>query len=150
MDGILDHLDKERWISFSKDDSAETFKARDKLRAYGLIEEYKRYSWRLTKDGYKAIELGGFEKWYENENKGRHSEFTQPQIKVDNLSIVTGNKNNINQSKLDNSPKSVLTTDIKSNKENKRSWLEITGWIVGILAGLIAIYEFWLKNLLTN
>jgi hypothetical protein len=61
MDDMLTHLDKERWISFTKDDSPETFKARDKLRAFGLIEKYNEYSWRLTGEGYRALELGGFE-----------------------------------------------------------------------------------------
>lgn len=60
MEAILSYLDQNRWISFSKDDSPETFKANDKLRAYWLIEEYKRFSWHLTKEGNSAVALDGF------------------------------------------------------------------------------------------
>jgi hypothetical protein len=79
LEVILNHLEHHRWISFSKDDSPETFKAKDKLRAYGLIEEYKRYSWRLTKEGYNAIALGGFEAWYDREQQvsGEHGKSTE-------------------------------------------------------------------------
>lgn len=63
MDFILKTIDKNRWISFSKDDTPDTFKAKDKLRAFGLIERHGKLSWQLTDEGYKAIELGGFAKW---------------------------------------------------------------------------------------
>lgn len=69
IERILNHLDKERWIAFSKDDSPTTFKAKDKLRAYGLIERHGKLSWQLTKEGYKAIELGGYSKWVKTQDR---------------------------------------------------------------------------------
>jgi hypothetical protein len=63
IERILKHLDRERWIAFSKDDSSTTFKAKDKLRAYGLIERHGKLSWQLTKEGYNALELGGYNNW---------------------------------------------------------------------------------------
>ena len=63
MENILKNIDQNRWISFSKSDTDETFKAKDKLRAFGLIERHGKLSWQLTEEGYKAIELGGFFKW---------------------------------------------------------------------------------------
>lgn len=66
---ILKYLDENRWISFTKDDSARRFKAKDKLRAYGLIERHSKLSWQLTREGYHAIELGGFHKWMKTQKK---------------------------------------------------------------------------------
>ena len=66
---ILDHLDKKRWIAFPKEESPIRFKAKDKLRAYGLIERHGKLSWQLTKEGYKAIELGGFHIWMKNQKQ---------------------------------------------------------------------------------
>lgn len=147
MNDILSHLDNERWISFSKDDSRERFKARDKLRAFGLIEQYSQYSWRLTGEGYKAIELGGFDAWYSNHKKDLALENSYG---ADNISIITGNHNKINQSNLTNSED--LTVEQKNRKKSKKgnSLIERISWIVGIIAGLIAIYEFWLKDIMTK
>lgn len=69
IERILNHLDKERWIAFTKDDSPTTFKAKDKLRAYELIERHGKLSWQLTKEGYKAIELGGYRKWLKAQDR---------------------------------------------------------------------------------
>ena len=63
MNRLLNEIDKKRWISLSKDSEDLTFKAKDKLRAFGLIERHGNLSWQLTEEGYKAIELGGFEHW---------------------------------------------------------------------------------------
>lgn len=38
MNQMLLEIDKKRWISLSKDSVNELFKAKDKLRAFGLIE----------------------------------------------------------------------------------------------------------------
>lgn len=69
MNSILHYIDENRWIAFSKTDSADLYKAKDKLRAYGLIERHSKLSWQLTKEGYKAVELGGFDQWIQNQNK---------------------------------------------------------------------------------
>lgn len=74
IERILNHLDKERWIAFSKDDSSTTFKAKDKLRAYGLIERHGKLSWQLTKEGYKAVELGGYSKWLKAQKQDNFSQ----------------------------------------------------------------------------
>ncbi len=66
MNNILSYIDKNRWISFSKADAGIKYKAKDKLRAFGLIERHGSTSWQLTKDGYTAVSLGGFEEWQKN------------------------------------------------------------------------------------
>jgi len=141
---MLFHLDNNRWISFSKSDSTERFKARDKLRAFGLIEQYSLYSWRLTGEGYKAIELGGFEEWYSNQKKEQKQGSSNG---GDNISIITGSNNNINQSNLVDSADSKVEQKNRNMPKGKISLVERISWIVGIIAGIIAIYEFLLKDL---
>jgi hypothetical protein len=77
IERILKHLDNERWISFSKDESPTIFKAKDKLRAYGLIERHGKLSWQLTKEGYKAVELGGYSKWLKTQQQDNFSQKTK-------------------------------------------------------------------------
>lgn len=77
IERILIHLDNERWIAFSKNDSSTTFKAKDKLRAYGLIERHGKLSWQLTKEGYKAVELGGYGKWLKTQQQDNISQKTK-------------------------------------------------------------------------
>lgn len=59
---LLNEILIKRFIGFSKDDTPETFASRNKLAAYDLIEEPKPNHWILTKEGYKAIDLG-FDLW---------------------------------------------------------------------------------------
>lgn len=61
---ILDHLSKHRWISFKIDEPSIRLRAKDILRADGLIERNdNKLSWRLTTKGYEAIRLGGYGVW---------------------------------------------------------------------------------------
>lgn len=53
----------------------------------------------------------------------------------------------VNQS----SEKINLKSPIKQNifdKTDKKSWLEITSWVIGIIVGVVAIYEFIIKKLI--
>jgi hypothetical protein len=50
----------------------------------------------------------------------------------------------------DNSVTSKQATNINPNKKQKKSLLEILSWIVGIIVGLIALYEFVLKKFFIN
>lgn len=126
MDYILTTIDQNRWISFSKDDSPETFKAKDKLRAFGLIERHGQYSWHLTEEGYKAVELGGFKQWQDNRQ-------TVPDgaIRIDNVSIISGDRNKVDQSS---------TTKHNSHSKNKK-WRVATlmKWVLLIIGGIAAI-----------
>lgn len=142
MDAILNHLGSKRWISFSKDDPDETFDAREKLRAYGLIEKYNEHSWRLTGEGYKALELGGFDKWCENQ-KGEVSK--KRKLGFENFSIVNGDNNIITQATA--SEKARIETSSSKTPSNLKGtkWLEVVSWIVGIAAGLVAIYAFLVR-----
>ena len=46
------------------------------------------------------------------------------------------------------SPTTQKTNNNKPHNPPKRSWLEITAWITGIIAALIAIWEFVIKKLI--
>lgn len=57
-DEILQQIDRERVVAFTKDDNEDRFKALDKLHAFGLVYEQPKYQWRLTDKGYKAVSIG--------------------------------------------------------------------------------------------
>jgi len=65
---------------------------------------------------------------------------------------VTGNNSIIaNQSSFERariSPSMDTTNNTTPNSPNKRSLVEIIMWIVGIISGLILIYEFIIKQFL--
>jgi hypothetical protein len=48
------------------------------------------------------------------------------------------------------SPHTQYTTNNNPANPPKRSWLEILAWIVGIIAGIIAIWEFGIKKMVEN
>lgn len=85
MDWMLFEIHKKRWISLSKDDPEIIFNAKAKLAAYGLIERQNESSWKLTKDGYEAVELGGYNEWRKanalnNETKLENSKASKSSI----------------------------------------------------------------------
>lgn len=72
IDEVLKILSKEDFISMSKADSVNRKHAINKLNAFKLIEHHSQISWRLTSEGHKAAELGGFNAWQKkNERKKR-------------------------------------------------------------------------------
>lgn len=56
IDNFLNDLKVKRFISVSKD--TENFDMIRKLEAEGLIEKKSKHSYQLTKDGYKAADMG--------------------------------------------------------------------------------------------
>jgi len=232
-DQILKEIAKNNFLSFTKDDSRERYDALYKLEAFGLVTKHSKCSYKLTKDGFKAIDIGGFYNWVNlnNENMdaftlvlltlkkysstGNFIDLTKENLNIDhktlksicntlkrenkietkangeyaisfgdgttfnnvtgkilaritltgleslkkgdssvnigNISVINGDKNSVNQSRLDNALESPITQIIKKNnptKPPKRSILEILAWVTGILAAIAALYEFWLKNLI--
>jgi hypothetical protein len=73
INSMLFEIHKKRWISLSKDDLGIVFDAKAKLEAYGLIERQSKLSWKLTKEGYDAVELGGYEEWRKATNQKSES-----------------------------------------------------------------------------
>jgi hypothetical protein len=89
MDLILFEIDEKRWLSLSKDSPKELFKAKDKLRAFKLIERQNKYSWKLTRIGYEAVELGGFEQWFAR-NQTDNNKATEQNFNGENITFNSG------------------------------------------------------------
>lgn len=77
------------------------------------------------------------------------------EIKIENSSIITvttinGDGNTVIQDSSLDKARISPTIDKPTNKSPhnppKRSWLEILAWIIGIIAGMVAIYEFIIKK----
>lgn len=139
-DKILQQIDRDRVVAFTKDDSADRFKALDRLRAFGLVYEQPKYQWRLTDKGYEAASVG-FNSWLADHDKSTSF------ISADNVSIITGDGNNVNQSRFDN----LRDTNIKQtakpiayeNRQNAiSSWLQKFWWqlLIPLIIGLIILY----------
>ena len=63
MNWMLFEIYKKRLIIISKNDPEIILDAKDKLAAFGLIESQDKVSWKLTKYGYEAVDLGGYDEW---------------------------------------------------------------------------------------
>lgn len=129
MNWMLLEIHKNRWISLSKDDSEISFDAKAKLAAYGLIERQGKLSWKLTKEGYEAVELGGYEEWL-SANTAVKSNDSKIQFKGGNVSIISGYKNSVNQSNSDN-------IKLKNDSVLKRILIGVS---IIVIAGLIMIF----------
>lgn len=69
-DDILKQIYSEHVVPFTRDDSEERIRSRERLYVYGLIYEHPRHQWRLTEKGYEAVDIG-FDKWLrKKEQKG--------------------------------------------------------------------------------
>ena len=140
-DKILQQIDQEHVVAFTKKDTEDRMKALDRLFAFGLIHEQPKHQWRLTEKGYKAVELG-FDKCVEdNEN-------SKLVFSTNNVSIIKGNNNQVNQSQSDYSHERTIKQINKANKEFKpvkKSWIKKISWITPIIILLKAIYELWLS-----
>jgi len=92
---MLFEIHKKRWISLSKDDPEIIFNAKAKLQAFGLIERQNKLSWKLTKDGYDAVDLGGFEEWKlaKNQDKKKPSNIKSNNISNMKIFISHSSKN---------------------------------------------------------
>lgn len=120
---------------------------------FGNFKEYK-----ITKLGlFVATSSGGLLKWiWEEKNKVNPSSLykiiNKPQdttITADNLHIGDNYGNYNQSSSRDNALTNPITQAINptnDTKPPKKSWLEIASWAAGIIATIIALYEFWIKH----
>lgn len=143
-DEILNQIYNERYVSFTKDDSEDRFKALDKLRAFGLVEPHGKYSWQLTKDGYNAVSKG-FDKFISGEV------LPDSNLHVENLSIIQFNKKGLNQSNIENFTSKHITSEPQSVRSNtdifcaiiSKYWWYLIIPIIVIILGLIVEYHFF-------
>ncbi|WP_299056892.1 hypothetical protein [uncultured Polaribacter sp.] len=106
----------------------------------------KETDWyELTEKGIKAKEKGGHFK-YLDFIETKELEKVKPTIIAENY--IGGNNHGIQSSRsaFDN-PEIHKQSKITETKPPKRSFLEITSWVIGAVAAIIAIYEFIIKKL---
>lgn len=108
----------------------DIFQALTEAKNLGLIElqENDFNTVRLTPFGERVKEVGG---WFEYKF------------------LDEKEQKKIRKPKKDKKPKEVKIVDevIVIPKEGKLSWIEKLSWIIGIVVGIIALYEFVLKQL---
>ena len=135
---ILNDMTEKKWLT-----KIEERNGKFALNNPGLPLLELKYG--IDIDGIEYLEkLGFIEDKFKIEKKA--------EINIKNkISIKKSNVGEINQSSEKTALKSPITqkTVHKTAKEpSKKSWGEIATWIVGIIAGIIAIYEFILKSLI--
>ena len=123
---------------------------------YAKKEDGSGFDWyRLTEKGKEVKQAGSFKHYLELE-KQRRENYNKPSVTNNNFN-VEGNGHSIsevviggNQSSLKISRNLVTESTINNNpiKPTKRSVLEICSWVVGIIVGALAIYEFVIKKLI--
>lgn len=82
------------------------------------------------------------------EDKFKVKKIVEPNIN-NKISISDSTIGQVNQSSEKIDLKSPITQKIVHKMDNtprKKSWIEIVSWIIGIIAGLVAIYEFIIKR----
>ncbi|MBT2161456.1 hypothetical protein [Zobellia barbeyronii] len=127
MNQMLFEIDKKRWVSLSKDSAKDLFKAKDKLRAFGLIERQGKYSWKLTRSGYEAVEFGGFEEWL-SQNQTDQNQKIQQNYNAENITVTNDNSSTIKHSD---------GNEVQQEPIIKRI---IIGVLIIIIAGVAMIY----------
>jgi len=112
------------------------------------IETLTITAWREnpTKDYSKSFDKI---KQAREEMDRQHKKVFDKKEKPNMIITIHGNNSapitQLSESELNN-PKQHITTNIQEISPPKRSALEIVSWIVGIIIGLIGIYEFLLKK----
>lgn len=144
----LEGLKNGKSITLTKDSPNEISELIINLKNIGVLHKTTRFKYTcdLSNRKYltKLIDLKSWEKfldWSENENS--KSNF------INDFSGSTIGQ--VNQSSEKIALKSPITQNIvhKTDKEpKKKSWTEILTWVISIIAGLVAIYEFIIKNLI--
>jgi predicted transcriptional regulator len=108
FDVILNDINKQQMISVTKDDAQSLRDAIHRLDVEGLIYEKNQSNvYWLTKDGFKVLELGGFEKWREFITKPVNNPSKNINV-FGNFSITDSKVNLLSDNSSINSPDEVL------------------------------------------
>ncbi|MBQ4915454.1 hypothetical protein J8L85_13450 [Maribacter sp. MMG018] len=143
----LESLKNGKSITLTKDSPNEISELIINLKNLGVLHKPTRFGYAcdLSNRKYitKLIELKSWEKfldWSENENS--KSDF------INDFSGSTIGQVNQSSEKMDlKSPITQKTVHKTAKETKKKSWVEILAWLIGIIAGLVAIYEFIITNL---
>lgn len=127
-------------FSNTKDVDSELSDTICKLERLGVLKKDRyKYSVNDLKKLSKVIELKSISKFIEYEAKYSDT--------VNNITnnISNSNINQIDQSSLKrdlSKPKTQIKVQTIDKEPNKKSWIEILSWIIGIAIGVIGIYKF--------
>lgn len=141
---VLEDFMDGKSYTITKDRPEEIKDLLPRLENLGLINKVDRFKYAADlskrKNLSKLIELKSwseFLNWTEGQN-------TNGQITNDFSGSTIGQ---VNQSTKEVDVKSKVIQNVE-NKSGEKSWIEIFAWIIGIIAGLVAIYEFVTKQFL--
>ncbi|MDO6438561.1 hypothetical protein Q4534_14150 [Cyclobacterium sp. 1_MG-2023] len=129
IDWMLFEIHKKGWLSLSKDDSEITFNAKTELAAYGLIERQSQHSWKLTREGFEAVKLGGYAQWRESQKKVT-TDNASIRVNAENVSIVNGDKNSVKQS----------NKSLKKTKEDSTLKKIVIGVVISLISAAIIYF----------
>jgi hypothetical protein len=144
----LERLKDGKSVPLTKDSPSEISELIINLKNLGFLHKSNKYTYasdfKNRKYLTKLIDLKSwtdFLKWLDGQN-------TDSNI-VNDFSGSTIGQVNQSSGKMDlKSPIKQKTVHNTANEPKKKSWVEILAWIIGIIAGLVAIYEFIIKNLI--
>lgn len=128
IDKIIYEINETGYLATHKDWEG-SHQALLKLEAENIIQNKGRNDYYLTKNGYKVIELGGYEKWLEFLNKQEKK--SSISIVGDNA-VIGNNNSNLNQGHnlgLLNSNKPVENLKEKDVTEIKMSKAQFIFWL---------------------
>lgn len=141
---VLEDFMDGKSYTITKDRPEEIKDLLPRLENLGLINKVDRFKYAADlskrKNLSKLIELKSwseFLNWTEGQN-------TNGQITNDFSGSTIGQ---VNKSTKEVDVKSKVIQNVE-NKSGEKSWIEIFAWIIGIIAGLVAIYEFVIKQFL--
>lgn len=146
---ILTKLCEGESIPLTKSETDEVSSLIPKLKNFGILYQPNKFSYVTDSTGRKKIakliELNSwtkFKDWLNNQNTSQYT----------NNNFSGSNIGQINQAteRIDLSDQTIQNISPNAPKEKKeKSWMEKLAWIIGIIAGLAAIYEFVFKEFLS-
>lgn len=147
---VLKKLKNGESVTNTKSESKEVSELLPKLKNLNILKFTSINEYTILEDKRTAIsKLIEFESWH------KFLDWYDGQNTVKNISynFLGSTIGQVNQSSGKMELNSSITQEIanKTAKEpKKKSWIEILTWIIGIIAGLAAIYEFIIKILFLN
>ena len=145
IDDILNECREDGWVSVTKDTGGNIRKAIQEAKTRGWIQPRSEHSYELTSLGLEVNDCSSVESYLLIKKNKSHNSFSNQTINANNV-LLDENHGTFNQSSLKES-----NLNPSSNKSKKSSLqhvidiIKIIGVIIGIFAGLIAIYKFWIE-----
>jgi predicted transcriptional regulator len=148
IDRIIYEINESGYLATHKDWEG-SLQALLRLEAENIIQNKGRNDYYLTKNGYKVIELGGYEKWLEFLNKQEKK--SSISIVGDNA-VIGNNNSNLNQGHklgLLDSKKPVENLKEKDVTEIKMSKAQFIFWLFTAFTSGIGV-SYMIFNILKN